>query len=154
MRADVVYTVRKYPDVFENRQLRYSFSYLDNVLQTDSEFHINIDLHRHFDVISSLYMLDTGGTWTSRRFPSHEGIALIRLNLRLTVGNEAWNPPGRALGQDVLVHPGTLSNVENGFGFVGAGYNRDYPLYPSASALADTWFFDFLCRPYDNCVDP
>jgi hypothetical protein len=156
MRADVVYSVRRHPDteLSENPQLSYSFSYISDVSQTASGFQIDIDLHRHFDVIASLYMLDIGGTWSSRRFPFHEGLALMRMNLRLTVGNDAWNPPGRETGQDVLVHPGTLSNVENGFGFVGGGYNRDYPLYPSASAIADTWFFDFLCRPYANCTDP
>ena len=50
------------------------------------------------------------------------GLKLTRITLRLIVANAAWDPPGATFDPDVLVQPGTLSNVENGFGFVGAGY--------------------------------
>ncbi len=50
------------------------------------------------------------------------GLKLAKLTLRLIVANAEWDPPGGSFEPDVLVQPGTLSNVENGFGFVGAGY--------------------------------
>ena len=50
------------------------------------------------------------------------GLKLAKLTLRLIVANAEWDPPGATFDADVLVQPGTLSNVENGFGFVGAGY--------------------------------
>jgi len=56
------------------------------------------------------------------------GLKLARVTIRLIVANAAWDPPGGVFDADVLVQPGTLSNVENGFGFVGAGYR-----------LSDTW---------------
>lgn len=50
------------------------------------------------------------------------GLKLAKLTLRLIVANAEWDPPGGVFDADVLVQPGTLSNVGNGFGFVGAGY--------------------------------
>ncbi|ARA93138.1 hypothetical protein AWN76_008180 [Rhodothermaceae bacterium RA] len=50
------------------------------------------------------------------------GITLASLRFDTIVANEAWNPPGGVFDLDVLAQPGTMSNVENGFGFVGAGY--------------------------------
>ena len=50
------------------------------------------------------------------------GLKLAKMTLRLIAANAEWDPPGATFDADVLVQPGTLSNVENGFGFVGAGY--------------------------------
>ncbi|MBX2819696.1 MAG: hypothetical protein KTR29_08440 [Rhodothermaceae bacterium] len=50
------------------------------------------------------------------------GFDLQGMLLRLVVASADWQPPGGVFDPDVLVQPGTLSNVENGFGFVGAGY--------------------------------
>ncbi len=50
------------------------------------------------------------------------GLKLTQLVLRLIVANAEWDPPGGAFDPEILVQPGTLNNVENGFGFVGAGY--------------------------------
>ncbi len=49
-------------------------------------------------------------------------LKLVKLTLRLIVANREWKPPGGRFDPDILVQPGTLSNVENGFGFVGAGF--------------------------------
>ena len=50
------------------------------------------------------------------------GLKLTKLTFSLIVANAEWDPPGGVFDAEVLVQPGTLSNVENGFGFVGAGY--------------------------------
>ena len=49
-----------------------------------------------------------------------ESISLAGLGLRITLLDEAFVPPGGVFDPDVLSQPGTLSNVENGFGFVGS----------------------------------
>ena len=46
--------------------------------------------------------------------------ALAGLGMTITLLDEAFEPPGGAFDPDVLVQPGTLSNVENGFGFLGS----------------------------------
>ncbi|MCH8960479.1 MAG: DUF4249 family protein [Bacteroidetes bacterium] len=50
----------------------------------------------------------------------NESTSLAGLGLRLTLLDEAFVPPGGAFDPEVLAQPGTLSNVENGFGFVGS----------------------------------
>ncbi len=49
-------------------------------------------------------------------------LKLAKMTVRLIVANLEWKPPGGRFDPDIIVQPGTLSNVENGFGFVGAGF--------------------------------
>ncbi|MDX1548293.1 MAG: hypothetical protein R3247_14940 [Rhodothermales bacterium] len=53
---------------------------------------------------------------------------LCRIEQRVLVSNAEWTPPGGAYDPDVLVQPGTFTNVEGGFGFVGAGYEASAAL--------------------------
>lgn len=46
--------------------------------------------------------------------------ALVGIGVELTVLDNAFVPPGGVFDIEVLVQPGTLSNVENGLGFVGS----------------------------------
>lgn len=57
-------------------------------------------------------------------------IALRSLRISYMVANEEWRP--ELMGEDVrtLAQPGTFSNVENGFGFVGGGYVVDRSYRP------------------------
>lgn len=48
-------------------------------------------------------------------------IALRRIEFHFVAANEAWNPPGGVFDPEALVEPGVLSNIENGYGFLGAG---------------------------------
>ncbi len=48
-------------------------------------------------------------------------ITLSAIEMRIVSVNDAWNPPGGTFDYTLLAQPGTMSNVENGFGFVGAG---------------------------------
>lgn len=45
--------------------------------------------------------------------------AFIGLGMRITILNTAFVPPGGVFDRELLVQPGTFSNVENGFGFIG-----------------------------------
>ncbi|MDE2731176.1 MAG: hypothetical protein OXM02_00060 [Bacteroidota bacterium] len=45
---------------------------------------------------------------------------LAGLGLRITLLDSDFIPPGEDFDRDVLAQPGTLSNVENGFGFFGS----------------------------------
>ena len=57
-------------------------------------------------------------------------LRLTHVFLRLIVANEEWAPPGGEFDPEILVQPGTLSNVENGFGFIGAGYRLNATWMP------------------------
>jgi hypothetical protein len=67
-------------------------------------------------------------------------VVLLGLTFRLIVGNEAWDPPGGVFDPNVLVEPGTMNNVENGFGFVGAGYRLEVLWLPDDEVLERAGF--------------
>ncbi len=50
-------------------------------------------------------------------------LRLREVILTVLVSSSEWVPPGGVYDPDVLIEPGVFSNVENGFGFVGAGYD-------------------------------
>jgi hypothetical protein len=87
--------------------------------------------------------------------PVFDGLALMQMELEVTIGGLSWDPPGDVLDANVLALPGVLSNTTNGFGFVGGGYNQEALVWPTREALEDTWFFDRLMRPSENasCTD-
>ena len=45
---------------------------------------------------------------------------LYNVGLKITVASDDWRPPGGVFDPDVLIQPGTFSNVGVGFGFFGA----------------------------------
>jgi hypothetical protein len=61
-------------------------------------------------------------------------VGLVGFEVSVYVSNEEWNAAavGGSFDPEVIVQPGTLSNVENGFGFFGAGYRLRRQLHPFA----------------------
>lgn len=49
-------------------------------------------------------------------------VELLELNAQIQIVNREWRFPGDSISAVTVAQPGQLSNVENGFGFVGAGY--------------------------------
>jgi len=89
--------------------------YDDDLRRTADGWELSIDLERsYFPVL--------GEVSKNENFIVDEGITLLFVEFRVVVANEAWMPPGGVFDPNVLVQPGVLSNVENGFGFVGGGY--------------------------------
>ena len=89
--------------------------YDDELRRTAEGWELAIDLERsYFPVL--------GEVSRNENFLVDEGITLLLVEFRVAVGNEEWMPPGGVFDPNVLVQPGTMSNVENGFGFVGGGY--------------------------------
>ncbi len=48
------------------------------------------------------------------------GLTLLGIGARLTMSDDQWRPPGGIFEKEVLVQPGTFSNVDGGFGFLGS----------------------------------
>ncbi|ARA93139.1 hypothetical protein AWN76_008185 [Rhodothermaceae bacterium RA] len=63
-----------------------------------------------------------GSVTEDSNFIVDEGIRLLTVTFRTVVADDAWMPPGGVFDPNVLIQPGTMSNVENGFGFIGGGY--------------------------------
>lgn len=68
------------------------------------------------------------------------GIILLNMTIRLIVANEDWSPPGGVFDPELIVQPGVLSNVRNGFGFVGAGYRLQHQWIPPENAIVESGF--------------
>ena len=159
IRFDVTYSVRYYnsfnPDPYalcDTPLKHYTFSYKNKETAIENGWQVDIDLNILYETMRSYYHDDTGIEF--RLHPAFEGLALMSLGLFFTVGSSDWDPPGGDLSDErVLIRPGTLSNVENGYGFVGGGYNEEATLYPSSRAVEDTPFFDFIQqRGGDYCL--
>ena len=83
-------------------------------------------------------------------------LEIREVTMRARVVNEEWRPPDwfnpdlqTAFDPDLLVQPGILENVENGFGFVGAGYISELTWMPSPEAL-DAAGFLYIPPPPDD----
>lgn len=63
---------------------------------------------------------------------------LMSMGMRFTMTSDSWRPPDGVFDPEVLVQPGTFSNVEGGFGFFGSvnQYTYEWTLSPEATALA------------------
>lgn len=56
------------------------------------------------------------------------------------VGSEEWRSPNGTFDPDVLVQPGTMSNVDNGFGFFGSGFEDAFVVHLPADAVENAGF--------------
>lgn len=149
VRIETVYDVSFYhvnaPDtVCASPRRSYAISHRGMEEKTGRGWEFTTDLNILYETLRSYYHNDTGIGFNN---PVRDGLALLRLRLAVTVGSPDWDPPGDDPSDErVLVRPGTLSNVENGYGLVVGGYNEEAPLYPSSRAVKDTPFFDFIDR--------
>jgi len=65
---------------------------------------------------------------------------LFRMDMRVVVTDENWDPPGGVFDANVFSEPGTFSNVVDGFGFVGSGYAADISWIPPVGILRQLGF--------------
>ncbi len=62
---------------------------------------------------------------------------LMSVGMRLTMTSDSWRPPDGVFDREVLVQPGTFSNVDGGFGFFGSvnQYTYEWTLEPNITSL-------------------
>jgi len=105
----------------------YYFSYEGK--QTKSEdgwrvsFNLTDDYQKMLDLIPREHWL-----------PQPPVMFLRNMEIHVIVADESWDPPGGSLDPEVLLQPGVMSNVENGFGFIGAGYRIKRDWIPAVEA--------------------
>lgn len=87
---------------------------------------------------------------------------LLGMELTAVAADSTWRPPGGVFDPNVLAVPGSMSNVENGYGFVGAGHGIRYEWQPSPEArMGAGYSADPQCtlasggsRPVPECMNP
>lgn len=68
---------------------------------------------------------------------------LLRVTIRALVTDAGWKPPfGFGFDDELIIQPGTVSNVENGFGYVGAAYRSAVSWNPGVEELRAARFVD------------
>lgn len=67
-------------------------------------------------------------------------MALDSITVLPFVGSEEWRSPTGDFDPEVLVQPGTLSNVDNGFGFFGSGFEDAFVVHLPEDAVENAGF--------------
>lgn len=114
----------------ESPTARLFVSYNEAPRRVEAGWIVPIDLSRDYRLLRE--RLNNADLWNPA-----VGIVMRNMTLRLEVANEAWDPPGGEFDPNVLVEPGTMSNVEGGFGFVGAGYRLKKQWAPATAVLEE-----------------
>lgn len=82
-------------------------------------------------------------------------ISVRSIKFEFFVGDDAWVPPGGVFDPELLVQPELFSNIENGFGYFGAGYTIDFNVLPTTPVLEQVGFtFSAPCRDMTPLTDP
>lgn len=105
-----------------------TFPHDDRTTRTPEGWLIRINLRSDFRRIEEFIR-------SQRAIDISYGIFLRGIQLRFIAASADWAPPDDNFDPEVLVQPGTLSNVVNGFGFVGAGYRSETSWLPADSVL-------------------
>lgn len=126
-KATAIYDVELY-ELIVRKQYRLSYDYRPE--QVEGGWVVDVDLTGDFERIRDLLIGEFG--------PAVEDYQIIyqRLRFEVEVVNEGWYPPTGRFDEELLVEPGVMSNVENGFGFVGSGYRLTHQMQPPECLLS------------------
>lgn len=94
-------------------RLPVKVSYSGKEEPTDNGWLYELNLRDDFAIVQEEFEL-------SCLSPDH--IALRRIYFQFLAADEQWAPPNDSFDPNLLIEPGTFSNVENGYGFFGGGY--------------------------------
>ena len=130
---EVTYTVSYQLPEIPPVTARFQVNYDGFARQQNGGWVINVLLWQDFRLIKDALVQEVELT-------ANAPITLQGMELDLVIANREWDPPGGAFDPEILVQPGLLSNVENGFGFVGAGYRRDIRWLPPAAVIIAAGF--------------
>ena len=115
----------------ENVILPIRISYKDTQLPTEGGWALAADLRNDFDLIGDElrnYCITT------------PFIALRSSAFVFFVGDEGWVPPGESFDPELIAQPGVFSNVENGYGYFGSGYEKRFQFRLSEGARVQLGF--------------
>ncbi len=136
LRVEVIYAVGYVP--VDGAGLESAFVSLpyDGVQKKVSDgWLVEVNLEEDFTAV-----VDTIQRRIERPVDRNAGVMLNNITLQLIVASEDWNPPGGVFNAEVLVQPGTLNNVENGFGYVVAGYRQETTWLPPDDVIEASRF--------------
>ena len=137
--VDVEYSVTRTscdsPTFAPDRARSVFFRYTDDDLGSleGSNWRIDLELLDHQRVIFSKLDINT----------PDQCVAIYGLWVRLATPSSDWEPPGGIWDQDVLIQPGTFSNVEGGLGWFGSVARTTVNWQLSMIALRDLLYYRY-----------
>lgn len=72
--------------------------------------------------------------------PGVDELSLESIDVQAFVAGDSWSPPTGGFNPELLVQPGTFTNITNGFGFLGTGYYDSYEYVPSEEVASNAGF--------------
>ena len=106
-------------------------SYRGKETPSPAGWQVEVDIREDYKIIEAEF---------ERNCLTTEYITVRTMQFVLFIGDEAWTPPGNVFDEDVLAQPDVFSNVENGFGFFGAGYALRFNAIQPGSVLQRAGF--------------
>lgn len=134
LRTEVVYSLSfAFSREVEGHNIGLRVHYTGREVQQADGWLIPLDLAQDF--IGIRQFLSQFGTLNSLY-----GIRLGDVRMRAIAATSDWYPPEGVFDASVLVEPGTMTNVRNGFGFVGGGYRLEKRWAPDTTAVRAAGF--------------
>jgi len=142
LKPDVTYSVRPIGLGSPSRAYLLPHHRAEIPIENGWEIPVNIWVDRLF--VQNFYNVELGTLLGIRPF----AFILNQIQIDLIVGDAEWDPPSGVLDPNLLSHPTVLQNIENGLGFVGAGYRISARFNPSCAFVTDA---EYVC--VDELVD-
>lgn len=76
-------------------------------------------------------------------------VVLYSLRVRLATPSDGWDPPGGVWDEDVLIQPGTFSNVDGGLGWFGSVARTTVDWQLSLLAMTNLNYFEYFEPPFE-----
>jgi len=118
---------------------------------------IDIDMVRDFEAVKEVYGFNCLITEETGSAPD---VWLREMTFTTVAADSTWSPPGGSFDPNLVAVPGTFSNVENGYGFFGAGQGIIYNWTPNVN-VSLTAGYNFIpkcqglfARPVPECMMP
>ena len=115
----------------EATRLPVAVSYSGKEEPTADGWKYEINLREDFEVVQDMFELNCLQT---------DLIALRRINFQFLAADEQWDPPHSSFDPNLLIEPGTFSNVTNGYGFFGGGYTVSTRWIPTNVVLRNVGY--------------
>ena len=138
-------------------QLPVTIIYDDIARAVPGGWQLDIDMTRDYAGVEAVYRLNCLITNPDQSAPN---IWLRNMEFTALAADSTWRPPGGTFDPNVLAVPGTFSNVQNGYGFFGAGQAIRTDWTPDVlTAEAAGYSFEQRCqglfaRDEPECYNP
>ena len=125
-------------------QLPVTIVYDDIVERIDDGWRVEINMARDYTGVQSVFGRNCLITVSEQSAPD---IWLRTMEFTALAADSTWAPPGGVFDPNILSVPGTFSNVNNGYGFFGAGQGIHQDWTPSVETnLAAGYNFEPKCQ--------